>query len=285
MLVMSSAFQDPGAAAPAAPGRVAIYYGIPSLVNGAGGDVSRAAAVFGAYDVVVFGDGLQYAAPPERTPWAGAEAHARTRQIIQLLARTRPSTQVFGYVPLGDTSRLTADEVAEAVRQWHDMGVQGIFLDEAGYDYGVTRDRQNDVVSLIHDLRMRAFVNAFDPDDVLSDEAVALNSRGGGNPAGEPSRLDEADLLLVESFVVRNGVRESADVWKARTEKAASYRRSTGITIVGVTTTTRRAGFNRSLCDQAWKEAVAWELSGFGWGEPDYAAGDSVLPPRACGSR
>ncbi len=269
----------------AAPARLAIYYGIPSLVNGAGGDVSRAAAVFGAYDVVVFGDGLQYASKPGRRQWAGAEAHARTREIIQRLAATRPATQVFGYVPLGDTARLTSEELADAVRQWHQMGVHGIFLDEAGYDYGVTRRRQNEIVALVHELHLRAFVNAFDPDDVLSDRAVTLNARGGGNPDGAPSRLNEMDLLLLESFVVRNGVREPSDGWRARAEKADVYRKTVGIGVFGVTTTTPRTGFNRALCAQAWKEALAWVLSGFGWGEPDYAAGDSVLPPRACESR
>ena len=40
--------------------RLAIYYGYPSLVNGANGDLEKAARVFSAYDVVVLGDGLEF---------------------------------------------------------------------------------------------------------------------------------------------------------------------------------------------------------------------------------
>src|SRR5437762_11576869 len=41
------------------PARLAIYYGYPSLANGANGDVEKAASVFSAYDVVSLGDGLE----------------------------------------------------------------------------------------------------------------------------------------------------------------------------------------------------------------------------------
>ena len=57
------------AAVAADPFPLAIYYGIPSLVNGAAGDVDRAAETFRAYDVVVFGDGLEFDdIVPDRTP-------------------------------------------------------------------------------------------------------------------------------------------------------------------------------------------------------------------------
>ena len=41
------------------PDKLAIYYGWPSAVNGAGGDINVAAAVFDDYDQVVFGAGLE----------------------------------------------------------------------------------------------------------------------------------------------------------------------------------------------------------------------------------
>src|SRR5689334_9511150 len=64
--------------APRTPRRLAIYYGIPSLVNGAAGDVERAAAVFAGYDVVVLGEGLQYDAPAHGRPSAGPVERQRT---------------------------------------------------------------------------------------------------------------------------------------------------------------------------------------------------------------
>src|SRR5437762_10297138 len=42
--------------------RLAIYYGYPSLVENARGDIVKATAVFAKYDVVVWGDGLELGA-------------------------------------------------------------------------------------------------------------------------------------------------------------------------------------------------------------------------------
>src|SRR5688500_8633894 len=78
-----------GTAAPLSPRRLAVYYGYPSLVNGSGGDVERAVATFAAYDVVVFGDGLEFAdVNPRRLPnGAGAAEHNKTKAIIDRLVR------------------------------------------------------------------------------------------------------------------------------------------------------------------------------------------------------
>src|SRR5436190_6871477 len=72
------------AAATLPPQRLAIYYGYPSLVDGARGDIARVAAVFGEYDVVVFGDGLEGA--PEATTDAGLRAErARLDSILRAI--------------------------------------------------------------------------------------------------------------------------------------------------------------------------------------------------------
>ena len=279
---MSAAARAEG---PAPPARLAIYYGIPSLVNGAGGDVERAARVFADYDVVVFGDGLEYDSPRTSGPSAGPVEHARTRAIVTRLARLRPSTQVFGYVPLGDTQRLSWAAVADGIRRWRDMGIHGIFLDEAGYDFGVTRERQTQVIDLIHSADLRVFANAFNPGDILGSEMVPANTRGGGNPRGLPSRLGPGDLLLLESFVVRMGELEQADSWFERSQQAAAYSRRTGVGVMTVTTAGRDLPFDAALCRLAWWGSVLWGFQGFGWGEPDFAAPTSQMPVRACATQ
>ena len=268
--------------APAAPARLAIYYGIPSLVNGAGGDIERAARVFGDYDVVVFGDGLQYDKPRIDGPSAGPVEHERTRAIVGRLTAIGAATQVFGYVPLGDTQRLSRAALADGVRRWRDMGIDGIFLDEAGYDFGVTRARQTEVIDLIHGAELRVFANAFNPDDILAAEMVPVNARGGGNPRGLPSRLGANDLLLLESYVARIGEVEPADSWFERSRKAAAYSRRTGIGVMTVTTARPDRAFDASLCELAWWGTVLWGFAGFGWGEPSFAAPTSQLPLRLC---
>lgn len=273
----------PAAANRLAPARLAIYYGYPSLVNGASGDVARAAATFAEYDVIVFGDGLEFPdVQARRTPaGVGPDEHRRTRAIIERLRTQSPSTRVYGYVDLGNTQRLPIAEIQNRVRLWSAMGATGVFLDEAGFDFGVTRDRQNAVIDFIHDFGLSAFVNAFNPDDVFTSTPVALNAAGGGNPGGVPSRLGPRDAFLLESFQVRLGEPEAWPAFAARTAAAVAYRDRFHTRLYAVTTTTERTEKRSSqLYPYAWWSAALWGLDGFGWGEPDFSGATSKLPAR-----
>ena len=63
------------------------------------------------------------------------------------------------------TRRAPDSGVIDAVRRWKALGVHGIFFDEAGYDFGVTRQRPNEAIDGAHP-KPRVFLNAFDSDDV-----------------------------------------------------------------------------------------------------------------------
>lgn len=265
------------------PSALAIYYGYPSLVNGASGNVERAAATFAEYDVVVLGDGLEFpdVNPRRRPAGVGPDEHRRTRAIIERLRAQSPSIQVYGYVDLGNTQQLTIAEMQQRAQLWAAMGATGVFLDEAGYDFGVTRERQNAVLDGIHGLGLTAFVNAFNPDDVFSPSVVALNAAGGGNPTGAATRLGAKDAFLLESFQVRLGRPETWSAWSARTAKAVAYRDRYQTRIFGVTTTTSETERDTArLFGYAWWSAALWGLDGLGWGEPDFSGVSSQLPPR-----
>jgi hypothetical protein len=271
------------AAARLSPSALAIYYGYPSLVNGASGNIERAAATFAEYDVVVFGDGLEFPDLDARRRPAGAgpEEHRRTRTIIERLRARSPSIEIYGYVDLGNTQQLAIADMEHRARLWSSMGVTGVFLDEAGYDFGVTRERQNAVIDAIHGLGLSAFVNAFNPDDVFNPAAVALNAAGGGNPAGIATRLGATDAFLLESFQVRLGQPETWPAWSARTAKAVAYRDRYRTRIFGVTTTTAETERTAAgLFGYAWWSAALWGLDGVGWGEPGFSGVSSQLPPR-----
>jgi hypothetical protein len=141
--------------------------------------------------------------------------------------------------------------------------VDGIFLDEAGFDFGVTRERQRQAIAAVHRLGLRVFANAFRPADLLSS--------GSGLRAG--------DLILLESFAVRKGEPESADLWFERASTAVRAREA-GIEVW--TVTTPAGSFDPALCRLAWWSTVLWGFDGFGWGEPEYAAPASELPRRDC---
>src|SRR6266705_5777236 len=85
------------------PARLAIYYGYPSLFNGANGDVEKAASVFSAYDVVILGDGLEFPDKQSgRFPPGDPEEHQKTLRIIAAVRDRRSGTRFYGYVCLGE---------------------------------------------------------------------------------------------------------------------------------------------------------------------------------------
>lgn len=261
------------------PARLAIYYGYPSLVNGSGGDIKAAAAIFADYDVVVFGDGLEFndVNPTRHPPGPGPTEHQNTRRIIDLLRQSTPRTAVYGYVDLGNSQSLSMTELERRVALWSEMGVGGIFLDEAGFDFGVTRARQNAIVQYIHRLGLSAFLNAYNPDDLFGPDATPLNSIGGGNPPGAPTSITSDDIFLLESFQVRKGEYEDVGRWASRTARAAVYRDQFGARLFAITTSSTAGEFSSSQFQYAWWSALLWSLDGFGWGGPNFNSQDNRL--------
>ncbi len=296
MIVMiglsSLLFPRNSASAGSSPARLAIYYGYPSLVNESRGDVEKAAAVFAAYDVVVLGDGIEF---PDRKagryPEGDPEEHQKALRMIETVRRNNPGTRFFGYVCLGEIpSRnpgvvsLSPQELEERIRLWKQMGVAGIFLDEAGYDYtAVTRKRQNLAVGIIHDLGLSAFMNAYFLDHLFSlDDKLPYANGPGKNPEHLAPLLDRRDLFLLESFQVKNGTYESASAWQPRLNQALAYRRRYGTHIFSTTTTEAREPFDAGKFSYAWWTARLYDLDGFSWGEPNFAASNNALPDRRC---
>ena len=275
-----------------AAARLAIYYGYPSLVNGANGDVEKAASAFSAYDVVILGDGLEFPDKQSgRYPPGDPEEHQKALRIMEAVRDRRSGTRFYGYVCLGEIpSRkgqeisLTSRELEERARLWKHMGVAGIFLDEAGYDFAVvTRQRQNMAVRIIHELGLSAFMNAYFLDHIFSLEDKLPYANGTAkNPEHLPPLLDRRDLFLLESFRVRNGNYESASEWQARLIQALKYRRRFGAHIFATTTTTEQEPFSAEKFNYAWWTAILYGLDGFSWGEPNFAALSNALPDRRC---
>ena len=293
-LAGSSLFFTPGIVPDAtAVARLAIYYGYPSLVNGANGDVEKAARVFSSYDVVILGDGLEF--PDKqfaRYPTGEPEEREKALKIIAAVRNRGARTRFYGYVCLGEIPfrkgqkiSLTPEQLEERVHLWKQMGVAGIFLDEAGYDFAVvTRERQNMAVRIIHQFGLSAFMNAYFVDHLFSLEDNLPYAVGGAkNPEHLPPLLDRRDLFLLESFQVRNGNYESAPEWQARVDLALEYRQRYGARIFSTTTTTDEEPFSAEKFNYAWWTALLYDLDGFSWGEPNFAALSNALPDHRCG--
>ncbi len=253
---------------PVVPQKSAFYYSYPSGVNGTFA-VAPAAAVFSAYDRVVFGDTLEAPTHPD---------HANAVAIIA----TAPLTEFWGYVSIGvSTVNLTPADIQLRINQWAAMGVRGIFFDEAGYDYGVTRARQNAVVDVAHAAGLHAWMNAWIPADVFDPAVQPLNGVGGGNPTGLPCHLGATDRYLMESFVIENGGYQAEAFAFSKADAALAYRAAFGTKIECTTTTIAAVPFSQPDCDLAWFTALLYGCDGFSWGEPIFAAPTGLLPFRA----
>jgi len=249
------------------PRRLAVYYGFPSMVEGAGGSVSHAVRVFSDYDVIVFGDGLELGGASNDPALLEEE-----RLIGQIIARLhlRPRrTSIYGYIALGRPQQLADAEIVRRIDAWQRLGADGIFFDDAGRDMGVTAARRSAAVRAVHDRGLSACMNALNPDDLFDNAA----SRAGG-----PGDLGERDALLIESFAVENSVVQPRDRVAKRAAAAFKWRDRTGIKVYAVTTTVS-GRFDASSVVYAERLAADLGVDAFGWGEPDFSA-DARLPWR-----
>lgn len=177
--------------------KVLLYYGYPIAINGVW-DVEDAVNIYRAYDVVVFGDTYQ---DPEHSVYESTVA------IIQKLAEVAPNVRVVGYVPIGmvpnsHDSNLPMDELKHRVDQWNAIGVHGIFLDEFGYDYYVTRERQNEIVGYCHDLGKFVFANSWSVKYCFDSDPMEITWLPDfhPNPNGIAPLLNENDYYLYENL-------------------------------------------------------------------------------------
>jgi uncharacterized protein with GYD domain len=249
------------------PKRLAIYYGYPSLVEGADGSVSHAVRVFGEYDVIVFGDGLELGST-SNDPGLQQEEPLVGQIVSRLHVRPRRPA-IYGYIDLGRSQQLLDTEIVRRVDAWKRLGADGIFFDEAGKDFGVTAARRSTAVRAVHERGLSAFMNAFNPDDLFDKDAGRSSS---------PADLGERDALLVESFAVENGVVQARDRVAKRAAAAFKWRERTGVRVYAVTTTVS-GRFDASSVVYAERLAADLGVDAFGWGEPNFGV-DTKLPWR-----
>ncbi len=259
-------------------GTLAVYYGLPSAVNDSAGNVFAAAAEFGAYDIVVFVEGLEEVAHVE---------HSRTSEIVRILNQ-QYDTRVFGYIdgPRWGTSwRNSGGQEADwqaHVSMWKQMGVEGIFVDRFGYDWQISRVDQNNMLDVIHASGLQAFVNGWFIDHVFGNEPDGAFP--SGNPRSVPSHIRETDLYLLESFSVIEGryddcYRGYYDSWIDKAKKALDYRESFGTEMWALATAANSPTSAQVVETQlryAWYAAAIYGFEGVGWSESYFSASGSA---------
>ena len=279
MILSSMAIPCRAQGSRARPMHVAFYYGYPSLVNGAGGDIGLAANVFAQYSLVVLGDGVEFdnTVRSRRPEGVGFAENQRTRNIIDAVRRRDREVHFFGYVCLGDSQELPMAEIRRRIRLWKRLGVTGIFLDEAGYDWRVVnRTRQNAAIGYIHTLGLDVFINAYLPQSLLMSHSDVRR-----NPRSEPIALQSRDLILLESFPIYQGRYEATEEWRTRLRQALDVRTQYGVNIVSLATAREDEPIEDRQLEYACWNAWMFDFDGIAWGEPGLSA-DSSLPDRSC---
>ena len=173
------------------PKDLLVFDGWPSGINNANDanePIAAAAQEFGRYDYVILGSGL------EKT------SHVAHDATVQIIAHADANDTVFfGCIGLGvSTDNHSIAEIKTRVDEWIATGADGIFYDDFGYNFSVTRARQNEAVSYVHSKGIPAVVNALEPDDALCSLPIIRP----GPPRPKPNmRLSRWLLLFRERLV------------------------------------------------------------------------------------
>lgn len=141
------------------------------------------------------------------------EDYANTTEII---AGVRDNgVLVYGYVPIGGNLGVnrTLEEQKQAVDEWRALGVDGIFLDEFGFDYGQNRQDQVNIVSYVKEKGLPYVANAWVWCEFYCDhiDEIPFPSNdwrytrfASVNPNNIPLPRDSSDWYMFENFVSDN---------------------------------------------------------------------------------
>lgn len=129
------------------------------------------------YSTIVLGSGDE---------WSSSGDLAPTRRLIAEM----PHTRFYGYVDIGVTGHQPDHSLhygAQALAAWHNLGAQGVLLDCAGPDYGVSPQRLRTLVAFAHHDHLHVLVNSWNP-------RAALHAS-----------LEPGDGWLAENWVIAAG--------------------------------------------------------------------------------
>jgi hypothetical protein len=251
------------------PKDLLVYYGWPSAFNALGSNEAVAQAM-ARYGIVVLGAGLE-------EPTHGD--YANTVAIVARVKALNPSAIIFGYID-GAIAQATFET---KVGQWNTVGVDGIFADKFGYDFGNTRAQQNDKTDYVHAQSMLMFVNAWNTDHVLGTANDPSYPNATFNPGDVEATLSVTDWIMLESLAVNttaysgNGGYASKWDWSARIVKMIGLRATYGVNFAsaGIINNGNAAGADLFKFSQV--AALMASLEANGTSDTGYGAGSAAV--------
>jgi len=253
------------------PESMLIYYGYLNAFNSDtntnnGWDNQKVAKEFSKYNILVFGNAV---AGPLHPDYANAQI------IVARIKQLNPATQIFGYV---DTTK-TQENFENDVDDWVDLGATGIFMDRAGYDFGIDRAGFNARVNYVHGEGLNVIANCWNQDNVygLAEDPTYPNVTF--NPSELDSSLTHLDYYLLESAPINTdaytgtGGYQSASDWAIRGVKAIEHRAANGprVAACGIIDDNHVSG--QDLFNFGFVAAYMFSLEAFGTSHSLYGAG------------
>lgn len=295
---------------PNKPASLLCYYGYPIAYRNLWSQ-QLVIDQIGSFDHYIVGD--QYQDPAH-------EVYADTVAICKGVRKL--GTKVWGYVPIGvNTENLSLATIRTRIQQWVAIGVDGIFLDEFGFDYLVTRQRQNDIIAICREYKLPYVANAWFFSDVFCDNASQLPAAWAanderrtwfatGNPTNLKLDMQEGDWFMLENYGVDNtqvlkydnGLNRVIECFDTRT-LTKSPMKIMALSVVkeasGNTSTYRNVDYTKTvpftdlptltkyLASMAMVHNVdAWGLGGYTFGANGYPVQNlKLVPPANLGKR
>jgi len=256
------------------PKNLLVYYGWLNCFNPSINNYNneKVAQDMAKYDIIILGEGLQN---PTHTDYAN------TQVVLPRVKALNPTVLIFGYV----NTLYTLADFQTATDQWDALQVNGIYMDEAGYNCGTTRSDFNTRIDYV---RLRTysnicFVNSWNIDHIIgtADDAEYPNSTW--NPSLVESKLIEKDWYLLSSFSVdtvsfsgNNGY-EDKEEWYIRGSKAIERRATYGINLASVGIIGNNSAKGQELFNFLSLSSIMFSLDACGSTDTNYGASSSTV--------
>ena len=256
-----------------------IYYGYLNSFNSATNSWNnqRCAEDLVSRDIIVMGETLADTAHAD---------YANTKVIIPEMRRLKPEVLLFGYVKLSQSYANFKSEVDEWLDNT-DFGddIDGIFVDEAGYDFGTsstnTREQFNLKLQYIHSKGAKAFVNAWKLEHIYGSNSDVSYPDTTWNADKLDSLLGADDWYLLENHAITAGNYESFTQWYDRGTGVAGV--PFNVAAVSVISDTDSSGQDKSEFSEI--SASMFALQAWGTSDTSYGASsgkaklwDRILP-------
>jgi hypothetical protein len=258
------------------PKDLLIYYGWPNAFNSASNQWNneKVAQDMAKYTLIVLGAGLE-------DPSHGD--YSNTQIIIPRIKALNPNALIFGYV----TVNQDISPFQTKVDQWETLQVHGIFMDEAGYDFGKTRAEFNTRVDYVHGKTNanKCFANAWNTDHILGTANDPSYPNTTYNPGEVESNLNIYDWALLESFGVNTAAYtgsgqygfEPSTQWAARGVKFMGLRATYGVNFAGVGIINNGNSNGIALAHFGFVSSLMWSLEGWGTSDTNYGASSAAV--------